>query len=88
MATKQFKIGEYAIGGIIKVTISNTMITIQALEYVSKNVLMTNTYVMAETSYWGMKDFLNELTSSYYADKVMEYIEEKSNLSKQLFRNY
>jgi hypothetical protein len=49
---------------------------------------MSNTYVMTETSYWGMKDFLNELTSSYYADKVMEYIEEKSNLSKQLFRNY
>jgi hypothetical protein len=88
MATKQFKIGEYAIGGIIKVTTSNTMITIQALDYNSKKVLMGNTYVMTETSYWGMKDFLNELTSSYYADMVMEFIEEKSNLSKQLFRNY
>jgi hypothetical protein len=88
MATKQFKIGEYAIGGIIKVTISNSMITIQALDYNSKEVLMSNVYVMTETSYWDMKDFLNELTSSYYAEMVMEYIEEKSNLSKQLFRNY
>lgn len=88
MATKQFKIGEYAIGGIIKVTISNSMITIQALDYNSKEVLMSNVYVMTESSYWGMKDFLNELTSSYYAEMVMEYIEEKSNLSKQLFRNY
>jgi hypothetical protein len=88
MATKQFKIGESAIGGIIKVTTSNTMITIQALDYYSKKVLMSNTYVVAETSYWGMKDFLNELTSSYYADMVMEFIEEKSNLSKQLFRKY
>lgn len=88
MATKQFKIGEYAIGGIIKVVVTNTMITIQALDYNSKSVVRSSVYPMTETSYWNMKDFLNELTSSYYADVVMEYIEEKSNLSKQLFRKY
>ena len=29
MATKQFKIGEYAVGGIIKVTTSATLVSVQ-----------------------------------------------------------
>ncbi len=88
MATKSFKIGEYAIGGIIKVNIDLTTITIQALDYFSKNVVSENTFDLDDDSYWGMLDYLNELTSSYYADKVMEYIKKTSNISHQIFRNY
>lgn len=87
MTTKQFKIGEYAVGGIIKVVTTNTMITISALDYFSKEVVMKNTFIYTEISYWAMKDFLNELTSSYYTDVIMTHIEKKTNLSKQLFRN-
>jgi hypothetical protein len=36
MATKQFKIGERAIGGIIKVDIEKTLVTVSALEYYTK----------------------------------------------------
>jgi hypothetical protein len=88
MATKSFKIGEYAIGGIIKVNVDLTTITIQALDYYSKNVVSENTFDLDDDSYWGMLDYLNELTSSYYADKVMEYIKKTSNISHQIFRKY
>ena len=74
MATKSFKIGEYAIGGIIKVNVDLTTITIQALDYYSKEVV-------SECSY----DISDE---SYYAEKVMEYIEKTSNVKHQMFRNY
>ena len=86
MATKSFKIGEYAVGGIIKVTTSNTQVTIQALDYFSKNVVSELTFTLGDEPYWKMKDYLNELTSSYYADKVMTYIETTSNIQHQNFR--
>lgn len=88
MASKQFKIGEYAIGGIIKVTIELTTITIQALDYNTKNQVMSQTFELSDSSYWDMKDYLGELTSSYYTDKVMEYIEKTANVQHQMFRNY
>jgi len=88
MATKSFKIGEYAIGGIIKVNVDLTTITIQALDYYSKAVVSENTYDLEDESYWSINDYLNELTSSYHAEKVMEYIEKTSNIKHQIFRNY
>lgn len=88
MATKQFKIGEYAIGGIIKVDIGLTDISIKALDYYTKNVVSESTFELDDDSYWGIMDYLNELTSSYYADKLMEYIEKTSGIKHQLFRNY
>lgn len=88
MSSKQFKIGEYAIGGIIKVTIDVTSITIQALDYNSKNVVMTQTFDLDDSSFWGMKEYLWTLTSSYYTDKVMEYIEKTSGIQHQMFKNY
>lgn len=88
MATKSFKIGEYAIGGIIKVNVDLTTITIQALDYHSKAVVSENTYDLDDESYWKINDYLNELTSSYYAEKVMEYIEKTSSIKHQIFRTY
>lgn len=86
MATKTFRIGEYAIGGIIKVDISNTTISIKALDYNTKKEIMSNVFPNYDNPYWEMFEFLNELTSSYYADKVLEYITSNSNINKQLFR--
>jgi hypothetical protein len=80
MATKSFKIGEYAIGGIIKVDISNTTISIKALDYNTKVVIMENFFPNYDNPYREMLEFLNELTSSYYADKVLEYITQNSNI--------
>jgi hypothetical protein len=95
MASKQFKIGEYAVGGIIKVDVSVESVTIQALDYNTKSVVQTQTFTLNRSflgavdsgKYWAMKDFLNDLTSSYYADKVMEYIETTAHIEHQIFRN-
>ena len=46
MATKQFKIGEYAVGGIIKVDASLDSVTIQALDYNTKSVVQTQTFTL------------------------------------------
>lgn len=83
MATKSFKIGECAVGGIIKVVITGKVIQIEALDYYSKKQVMVGTISSNEEgSRRKIDNFLNELTSSYYAGKVMEYIEKNINLKK------
>ena len=79
MATKTFNIGEYAVGGRIKVDISGSSITIQALDWNTKSVVEEKTF----TFFMGreMDMFLNELTSSFYADKIMEWIKTKVEIS-------
>jgi hypothetical protein len=82
--TKQFKIGEYAVGGIIKVSkikIKDEHFTdhvmIEALDYTTKKVVVSSRFFD-----WGdeaMSNFLNELTSSYYADKILDFIKNKLN---------
>jgi len=78
MATKSFKIGEYAIGGIIKVDINGKVIQVKALDYYSKNEVMSGSVMSDEyDAKRKLDNFLHELTSSYYAGKVMEWIESK-----------
>lgn len=82
MATKQFKIGEYAVGGIIKVDITGKVISIKALDYYSKKEVMSGSIMTDERdAYWKIFNYLHELTSSYYADKIMEFIKSKANLN-------
>ena len=78
MATKSFKIGEYAIGGIIKVDINGKVIQVKALDYYSKNEVMSGSVMSDEyDAKRKLDNFLHELTSSYYAGKVMKWIESK-----------
>lgn len=69
---KQFKIGEYAIGGIIAINKTKTAVKIQALDYYDKNIIKSGLYELTNRN--GIDNFLNELTSCYYADKITEYI--------------
>ena len=81
MAKKQFKIGEYAVGGIIEVTIVKNLVTIKALDYYSKESLMGRIFKVGETDTFAIVlEWLHELTSSYYADKCMEYIQKNIKL--------
>lgn len=77
MATKTFKIGEYAIGGIIQVRTTSDTINIDALDWNSKEKIMGREFRvnMFDVEYEIFK-YLNELTSSYYADKVTDFIKE------------
>lgn len=69
--TKEFKIGEYAVGGIIKVTITRVL-KIEALDYNTKKLVESHT--LDKDDNMAIDDCLNELTSSYYADKVLTWI--------------
>ena len=78
MAKKQFKIGEYAIGGIIAVEITGKIIQVKALDYNSKKEVRTGSVIADERqAQWKLDNFLNELTSSYYAEKVLDWIKTK-----------
>lgn len=87
MTKRHFKIGDYSIGGIIRVSITNSMITIRVLDKDTKKVLLTNPFVMTEISYWNMRTFLNQITTSHYAKEIMNHIEDKSGISKLVFKN-
>ena len=77
MATKSFKIGEYAVGGIIRVEITGKVIQIKALDYNTKEEVQTGTTDTTDLNAERKVDnFLNELTSYYYAEKVMKWIKE------------
>lgn len=77
--TKQFKIGECAVGGIIKINTESKnnlhMITIAALDWYSKQELFSATFRMDDVR--KIDNYLNELTTSYYSDKIINYIKNK-----------
>ena len=68
--TKTFKIGEYAIGGIIKIKKQGDLMEAQCFDW--NNKLPINGVGCKTTSRGEMDNFLNEVTSCYYADKIME----------------
>lgn len=77
MATKSFKIGEYCIGGIIKVEIKKDTVIFQALDYHSKNEVLNFTYSIKDINLRDVWFSLTELTTSYYADKIIDWIKLK-----------
>ncbi len=74
MRSKNFKIGEYAIGGIISIQKDKNFVTIQALDYNTKKPASPKIQcsIYSSASY---SEVLHELTSSYYAEKIIEFIE-------------
>lgn len=84
MATKQFKIGERAVGGIIKVDAVGKVIQIQCLDWTSKKVVQTGTTTTDDPDAYRKVDvFLNDVTSSYHADQVMTWLKSKVKFQKE-----
>ena len=86
MAKKQFKIGECAVGGIIAVEITGKVIQIKALDYYSKKEVSSGS-AMSDDSHCAQKldNYLNDLTTSYYAGKVLDWIKSKVELKKHSY---
>ncbi len=79
--TKFFKIGEYAVGGIIHVSIKGKVIRIAAADWHTSKEIMSGTVLSTDgDAVRKLTNFLNELTSSYYADKVLDWIKSKVEL--------
>ena len=88
MASKTFKIGEYAIGGIIKATVKGTTVNVQAIDWNSKKVI--NNYQITFSPFntdaqYKLDDHLNYLTSYYYAEKVKDWVKKEMNLVQELY---
>jgi len=98
MATKTFKIGEYCKGGVITVEITKKTITVigkdwdtstgygkssnqsNAKEFTRETVAIGDPQLQRT-----LTQFLNELTTHYYSEQVMDWIREKAKLPKSLF---
>lgn len=74
MKKKLFKIGEYALGGIISVEVSKESVTIQALDYITKEPV-TEKRNFSKLNSSGYCEELENLTSYYYAEKIVNFIE-------------
>ena len=84
--TKQFKLGEHAIGGIIKVDITGQTIRIQALDYDTKKpVAFFGGVVLASdrNAHDKLDDLLKDMTTSYYSGMVLDWIKSKVALSRE-----
>jgi hypothetical protein len=80
MAKKQFKIGECAVGGIIAVEIVNDSIGIKALDWNTKKVVFEDYFGTTSNSERQIDNFLNDLTTSYYSGKILDWIKTKIKL--------
>lgn len=74
MKRKLFKIGEYALGGIISVEVSKESVTIQALDYNTKEPV-TEKRNFSKFNSSGYTDELENLTTYFYAEKIVNFIE-------------
>ena len=78
---KTWKIGEYAMGGIIRVsTKPRGVFSVECIDWDTKEVIRWR-YVHG---YNELLDFLEDLTTSYYADKIVTYFKTKTTLIKTL----
>lgn len=74
MKTKTFKIGEYCIGGILKLTIGKDgSILIRAIDWKLKFVVQERRFE-GQFAPFDIEQYLNDLTSSYHASKVMKWL--------------
>jgi hypothetical protein len=89
-ATKTFKIGEYAKGGVITAEVNGKVITVIGKEWdtstgykkssnQSNAKEFTRGTVLAneQDAEWKLSNFLCDLTTSYYADEVVKWIKSK-----------
>jgi len=101
MATKTFKIGECCKGGIIQAIATKEKVTIIGKDWdhsagSRKSSNQTNakewTRLEVNTSDQNARreldNFLNDLTSSYYSDEVLKWVETKTELPKASFFNW
>lgn len=84
MNLRTFRIGEYAVGGIIRVRINLESIFIQTLDYDTEEEVTRDSFPLNDESYWLINDRLHELTSSFYAERIMKFIEENAEIHSEI----
>jgi len=70
---KTFKIGEYALGGIIKIaTDTNANINVEVRDWDDQSLVERKKFSFVDK--FKIQMYLEEVTTSYYADKIMNHI--------------
>lgn len=87
MKRKTFKIGEYAVGGKIHIAYDAKQVIVRALGYKSNEIVSERIFSNNNEVYWLISDYLNELTSSYWASVILEYIVANTNVQYEMFRS-
>lgn len=95
MATKTFKIGEYAKGGVITVHTTTKTVTVIGKDWdfsqgSNKSSDQSNAKPFTEQKftqreYRKMMDFLCDLTTSYYAEQIAAWVETKLKFDRGMF---
>jgi hypothetical protein len=88
--TKTFKIGEYAVGGTIRVSIPKTLTTIKIdiIDSNFKTKKLLNQYIYYSFDRNRIDRDLFQITSSYWSDKILEYISKTMNQAGEWAGNY
>jgi len=76
--TKTFKIGEYAVGGTIRVSIPKTLTTIK-IDVIDSNYStkkLINQYIYYSFDRIRIERDLFQITSGYWSDEILYYISE------------
>lgn len=88
--TKRFRIGEYAIGGIIEARVTKEepdreLVEVKALEWNNPSRVVMSDWAETDAQHWNYKidNTLNEMTTSYYSDTIMEWINEQLRVIKK-----
>ena len=98
MATKTWKIGEYCQGGIITVETKGNVVTIIGKEWdfskgsnkgsdqsKAKEFCRLEVDTEIGDADRRISEYLNDLSTSYWTDVIMKWIESKVDLNKRLF---
>jgi hypothetical protein len=72
---KYFRIGEYAVGGIISVQTESNLICIKALDWTSKKEIISVKFKASEVR--EIDNYLHQLTSSYWAEQIKYHMKIK-----------
>ena len=78
MKTKSFKIGERAIGGIIKLEMLVDNIRVMAINEVTKNIVESKSFIVSETTKTDLFLYIDSLTNYYKASfKIMDFVDKQ-----------
>ena len=88
--TKTFKIGEYAVGGTIRVSIPKTLTTIKIdiIDSNYKNKKLNNQYIYYSFDRNRIDRDLFKITSGYWSDKILDYRSKTMNKAGERAGNY
>jgi hypothetical protein len=67
---KTFKIGEYAIGGIIKAGKKDGIYIVSVIDWSSNKQIMQN----SSRDILYIQSFLHDVTTDYYTDKIIKHL--------------